>query len=1201
MEDAEDKFFNGYLRRNMAKIVTTVKVRELVPHLPSLTQSDRENIEAKRESTGNYNAMQLLLSSLRHKDNWLEEFISALKTCEHSGFASQIQEEYKSLKIQPNVSALAPMAPMSGGTLQPPLDLSTVSTPKMDEAVDVALSLPPEAAPGDGILANHTGPSSVVVSSQSPAEPAASVQTHTTEDIGAVTPTSHISSPAVPSPSPQVPAVEPIQDANPKLQSASDKSADTSKSSVGQVLAQGLHLSPVLGSPTEEVAGVMASLNEQDVTDGLISPSCVGRASAGEEVCSNKPVLLTSIHSVQVHQPFDSPSTFPPIPDQGAYSDDTVNLECSSSLSHHTSESVNAENIALSDAKKVSPGDAENVTLCDARKVDTGEESSIALSDTEKGASGDAESLVLSEAENVAPGDAESIVLSDAEKVGLSQPSGVTLSDTEMVVPGDTQNVAQGDAESEPFSEINAARVAPEEFKNVALCGPERVAPGDVESEALSDAERVAPGYAKGVTFSEKEIVTPHDVEGVFSGEKSATGTAVESFQPENKNTVIPSNGDGIGDADSTTPENRQNVVSDKDKVVIVNAESLVSENAETIPCDKLEGSSLEHPESRAEKNYCYSAHPDITTSSHNPESVIHDIVGPSNTQNRAADIMENTAPDSMESAPFIALEPTDPHLPQNVLKENDCDIAQQEISSPDAPSSNHNSESFFPGEADNGVSGEGDSRAPDGRDSGDQVDSESGGPAEGHSEASCDEDSGDTESEAPGEEDNGASSNVDDGAPGGRDNGASGDKDGGASGGSGPPGGTDCGAPGNGDSGTSGEGDSGSSKKGDSGDPGEKDNGAPGDGGSYTTREADSGGPQEEDNGESANRDSGVPGTSDSMIPGEGKSGGPGEGDNVIPGEGESREPEVRNIRGPGEGEIGGPAGGDSDTPGGIVSRVPNEVCIVVPSCTELPENNTGNQDSNHLEANLPASLSNHIPKSIVPSDVESATESTHKELTDNPYNSTHLEISLPTSALSNYSQGTFSSKDVEGRISGNTEPLHLETEENHCDAFHLKIGLSSEESFFPNADSASPNNMGSQSPGDTTSNKETVENHRSSTHLTINLTSPASLNKKPDSAAYVDMESHIHKPIKNHCSAPCCDITDEQDVDKKKLCMSEDLAPQNHTVSGETAVGVITEKLEAFPEQGQLNQRSPLGNYYVPAAVVGVVAAAMLWQLKK
>ncbi|KAG5845356.1 hypothetical protein ANANG_G00137990 [Anguilla anguilla] len=649
MEDAEDKFFNGYLRRNMAKIVTTVKVRELVPHLPSLTQSDRENIEAKRESTGNYNAMQLLLSSLRHKDNWLEEFISALKTCEHSGFASQIQEEYKSLKIQPNVSALAPMAPMSGGTLQPPLDLSTVSTPKMDEAVDVALSLPPEAAPGDGILANHTGPSSVVVSSQSPAEPAASVQTHTTEDIGAVTPTSHISSPAVPSPSPQVPAVEPIQDANPKLQSASDKSADTSKSSVGQVLAQGLHLSPVLGSPTEEVAGVMASLTEQDVTDGLISPSCVGRASAGEEVCSNKPVLLTSIHSVQVHQPFDSPSTFPPIPDQGAYSDDTVNLECSSSLSHHTSESVNTENIALSDAKKVSPGDAENVTLCDARKVDT-------------------------------------------------------------------------------------------------------------------------------------------------------------------------------------------------------------------------------------------------------------------------------------------ALEPTDPHLPQNVLKENDCGIAQQEISSPDAPSSNHNSESFFPGEADNGVSGEGDSGAPDGRDSVDQVDSESGGPAEGHSEASCDEDNGDTESEAPGEEDNGASGNVDDGAPGGRDNGASGDKDGGASG------------------------------------------------------------------------------------------------------------------------------------------------------------------------------------------------------------------------------------------------------------------------------DSASPNNMGSQSPGDTTSNKETVENHRSSTHLTINLTSPASLNKKPDSAAYVDMESHIHKPTKNHCSAPCCDITDEQDVDKKKLCMSEDLAPQNHTVSGETAVGVITEKkLEAFPEQGQLNQRSPLGNYYVPAAVVGVVAAAMLWQLKK
>ena len=41
MADAEDKIFNGYLRRNMAKIVTEVKVREIVSHLPSLTQSDR--------------------------------------------------------------------------------------------------------------------------------------------------------------------------------------------------------------------------------------------------------------------------------------------------------------------------------------------------------------------------------------------------------------------------------------------------------------------------------------------------------------------------------------------------------------------------------------------------------------------------------------------------------------------------------------------------------------------------------------------------------------------------------------------------------------------------------------------------------------------------------------------------------------------------------------------------------------------------------------------------------------------------------------------------------------------------------------------------------------------------------------------------------------------------------------------------------
>ncbi|KAG7266151.1 hypothetical protein CRUP_016399 [Coryphaenoides rupestris] len=83
MSSAEEKLYNGYLRTNMAAIATHVKAREIVPHLPCLTLSDREEIEAKRENNGNFNAMQLLLDCLCRWERWPEQFIAALEACEH--------------------------------------------------------------------------------------------------------------------------------------------------------------------------------------------------------------------------------------------------------------------------------------------------------------------------------------------------------------------------------------------------------------------------------------------------------------------------------------------------------------------------------------------------------------------------------------------------------------------------------------------------------------------------------------------------------------------------------------------------------------------------------------------------------------------------------------------------------------------------------------------------------------------------------------------------------------------------------------------------------------------------------------------------------------------------------------------------------------------------------------------------------------
>lgn len=134
MTFASEQLYKGYLRRNMPTIVTKVKVREVVPHLPCLTDHDRvgtppappgsliiergtswsdsrscvspaaapqENIEAKRETYGNYDSMVLLLDCLKRRDNWPEQFIAALEACDHLALAQEVQREYDALRAPP--------------------------------------------------------------------------------------------------------------------------------------------------------------------------------------------------------------------------------------------------------------------------------------------------------------------------------------------------------------------------------------------------------------------------------------------------------------------------------------------------------------------------------------------------------------------------------------------------------------------------------------------------------------------------------------------------------------------------------------------------------------------------------------------------------------------------------------------------------------------------------------------------------------------------------------------------------------------------------------------------------------------------------------------------------------------------------------------------------------------------------------------
>ncbi|XP_062253496.1 mitochondrial antiviral-signaling protein [Platichthys flesus] len=160
MSFASDKLYNGYLRRRMPAIVSKVKVREVVVHLPCLTTHDRENIEAKRETNGNYDGMVLLLDCLRRRENWPEQFIEALEACEQTTIAAEIRAEYDALRgnsnpsspsstvirahVHPAPSATHLPIPESGGSAAaaaPPAEASAPPEP----AAQASAPLQPEA------------------------------------------------------------------------------------------------------------------------------------------------------------------------------------------------------------------------------------------------------------------------------------------------------------------------------------------------------------------------------------------------------------------------------------------------------------------------------------------------------------------------------------------------------------------------------------------------------------------------------------------------------------------------------------------------------------------------------------------------------------------------------------------------------------------------------------------------------------------------------------------------------------------------------------------------------------------------------------------------------------------------------------------------------------------------------------------------
>ncbi|KAJ8335765.1 hypothetical protein SKAU_G00391070 [Synaphobranchus kaupii] len=351
MTYASDRLYDGYLRRNMATFVSTVKVTEIIPHLPCLTQSDREEIVAKRESAGNYIAMQMLLDYLKRRQNWVDEFIRALEQCEHSRLASEIRAEHESLLGPRNAAPVAPRVnvhprhnPDPSPPNHPDPSPNPVLAPLPNPEVGVPLPQPdPQAV---AISSEHnltpasTEASGIAEPSQNPAAPSGQVLPGASSQVPASGYSSLSSSlppasetptfcPAVSPPEPQVSSViPPVQDSNPPADNAIQQPVENSEPTINQVSANDWQAQPVQGSSAQQHSGLARLTAGADHTDSRAASPPVG-GPVSEDAFLSKPGTLHSF-SAAVHRPSENPAVLAPVAEE-LYSGDTDRLQISES------------------------------------------------------------------------------------------------------------------------------------------------------------------------------------------------------------------------------------------------------------------------------------------------------------------------------------------------------------------------------------------------------------------------------------------------------------------------------------------------------------------------------------------------------------------------------------------------------------------------------------------------------------------------------------------------------------------------------------------------------------------------------------------------------------------------------------------------------------------------------------------------------
>ncbi|KAJ8281081.1 hypothetical protein GJAV_G00063290 [Gymnothorax javanicus] len=338
MTYANEKLYDGYLRREMGKIVSTVRVREILPQLPCLTLSDRDEIEARRDSSGNYTAMQMLLDYLRRRQNWPEQFIRALEICEHFKLANEIRAEYE-LLLGPRNAAASPAANAS------PIQASDTGPPSHPASryLEMESQLP---QPGSQPVANSGEQNSVSVSTEVPVAatpsqilPAPSGQSLPGGSSGvpasnfsslplSIPPASETTSPrpAIPSSEPQMSSVKPpVQDSDPPVSSPAHLPVENSDPTVPQVAASNQGVHPAQGNSPQQSTRLATGANP---TDSPCASSLPG-GPVNDELLS-RPGTLLSCNPVHL-RPNENQAILAAVNEE-PFSGDSARLQFSSSF-----------------------------------------------------------------------------------------------------------------------------------------------------------------------------------------------------------------------------------------------------------------------------------------------------------------------------------------------------------------------------------------------------------------------------------------------------------------------------------------------------------------------------------------------------------------------------------------------------------------------------------------------------------------------------------------------------------------------------------------------------------------------------------------------------------------------------------------------------------------------------------------------------